>query len=528
MSKLKLFLNPALFGFFFIFFLFVHNREQVLYRDLIIPLSMMAVVVMVSVCICYFIFRRNAQKTELAATFILVFFFAYGFIFDFSGAGSYWIRHRYLLPIWVLIFFGGILAIFISRRNLEKLSRGISFIFLGMTALSALLLMRYEVFTDDFPIPSIDSAQVEIAKNAAHAIETLPDIYYILPDAYASSWALEKYYGYDNSAFVDFLEKKGFYVVPKSRSNYTGTAFSMASLLNIEYLEKLSADGKVSRRNTNPRKLIEENRVGPFFQDLGYSYIHLGSWWEGDFRVPQADENINKGIMSEFMLMLFKRTVIYPASYTYGLLDDRYITWQRMRYQLDEVAKIPLREEPTFTFFHLGAPHGPQVFNADGSFIETLESELARNADDENVKNISLQKKYYPGQLTYVTVRLEELIDIILSQSKTPPIIVIQSDHGSSLFSRSDPDYERNRLKNFSAFYLPEIKDKNGKVLGGDDAMWGDITPVNTFRLLFNEYFGAGFVYLPDISYAFSDKVNEHPDWSLVDVTDLVANDYEK
>ena len=56
---------------------------------------------------------------------------------------------------------------------------------------------------------------------------------------------------------------------------------------------------------------------------------------------------------------------------------------------------------------------------------------------------------------------LEELIDIILSQSKTPPIIVIQSDHGSSLFSRSDPDYERNRLKNFSAFYLPEIKDKN-------------------------------------------------------------------
>ena len=58
--------------------------------------------------------------------------------------------------------------------------------------------------------------------------------------------------------------------------------------------------------------------------------------------------------------------------------------------------------------------------------------------------------------------------------------------------------------------------------------MWGDITPVNTFRLLFNKYFGAGFVYLPDISYAFSDKVNEHPDWSLVDVTDLVANDYEK
>ncbi len=526
MNSFKHLLNLILFGFFFTFFLFVYNREQVLYRDLVEPLLVMAIFIAAAWLICWFVFRRNLQKAGLAATLILVFFFMYGFAFDFSGTGSYWIRHRYLLPIWGLIFFGGFLAIFITRRNLEKLSRGITLVLLSMTIVSLFSLMRYEILTRDFAVAPIDPAQVKAAQNVAGTAEVLPDIYYILPDAYASAWALEKYYDYDNSDFINFLKEKGFYVVPRSRSNYTGTAFSMASLLNIEYLDDLSTDGKVSRKNTNPRKLIEKNRVGPFLQSLGYKYIHLGTWWEGDFRIPSADENINKGLTSEFMLMLFKRTVVYQASYKYGLLGDRYITWQRMRYQLDEVAKIPARKEPTFTFFHLGAPHGPQVFNADGSFIDTLESELERNTDDENVKDIGLQKKYYPGQLTYVSIRLEKLVETILSESKTPPIIVIQSDHGSSLFSRSDPDYERNRLKNFSAFYMPEIKDRAGNARGGNQKVWQDITPINTFRLIFNTYFGTSFVYLPDRSYAFSDKYSEHPEWDLIDVTDKIMSDY--
>ncbi|MEK7480889.1 MAG: hypothetical protein AAB604_02185 [Patescibacteria group bacterium] len=519
MNKFFVLSHPVFVALFFLLALFAHNREQVLYRDLITPLLITGAFIIVAWVFFLLLFRKNMEKIALATSFLLLFFFAYGHAFDPGGQGSYWIRQRYFFPLWTLFFAGGISVLFFTRRDLRKFSIGITLVVLGMNAVSSVTLARYEIGENHPLVSPIDPSDVDWQKAVANK-EALPDIYYILPDAYSSTWALREFYDYDNSAFEDFLKEREFYVVPKSRSNYSGTAFTLPSLLNLEYLDTLSVNGVMSRANTNPRRLIAENRVGPFLQALGYTYIHLGAIWEGDFRVPQADENINKGLMSEFLLNLFKKTVIYPFAYHYNFLDDRYVTWERMRYQFDEVAKIPRRKEPTFTFFHLGAPHGPQVFYADGSFIESIEPSLRGDLDDENVKNPALQKKYYPGQLTYVTKRLQELVKIILENSDTPPIIIIQSDHGSSLFSRADPNYRRNRLKNFSAYYLP---------YGGDALLWEDITPVNTFRVIFNHYFGMNFEMLPDLSFALASQDEVlHPDWAFMNVTEEVADDYKK
>lgn len=517
MTKIISLTHPIFIALFFILALFAYNREQVLYRDLLTPLGIATLFVVAISCAFFFLFKKNAQKAALAATIFMIFFSAYGHAFDPGGMGNYWIRQRYFLPLWTLSFAAIASILFYVRRDLSKLSFGITLIIFGMNAVSAASIIRYELSEKHALVAPIDPARVDWSKAAAKP-DMLPDIYYIMPDAYSSTRALKEFYDYDNSAFENFLKEKGFYIVPKSRSNYTGTAFSMATILNLEYVEKLSAGGILSRATFNPRKLIAENRVGKFFQSLGYTYIHLGSWWEGDFRVPAADKNINKGLMSEFMLNVFKKTVIYPFAYQYGALDDRRINWERMRYQFDEVAKTFSRREPTFTFFHIGAPHGPFVFHADGSFIEWVEPELRGVFDDESIGQEKLLKKYYPDQLTYVTKQLEALVSRILETSATPPIIVIQSDHGSSLFPRSHKDYRRNRLKNFSAFYLP---------YGGNDMLWEDITPVNTFRVLFNYYFGTDFEKLPDRSFARPSLTDElHPTWDLADVTEEVAADY--
>ena len=65
------------------------------------------------------------------------------------------------------------------------------------------------------------------------------------------------------------------------------------------------------------------------------------------------------------------------------------------------------------------------------------------------------------------------------------PIIIIQGDHG--LFS-SNLDW---RFGILNAYYLP----------GHNDLLYPKITPVNTFRLIFNSYFGTDYQLLPDISY---------------------------
>jgi hypothetical protein len=76
----------------------------------------------------------------------------------------------------------------------------------------------------------------------------------------------------------------------------------------------------------------------------------------------------------------------------------------------------------------------------------------------------------------------KQLVTEILANSKTPPIIIIQSDHGS----RMAPEYY---CRIFNAIYFPG---KSGKLF------YETLSPHNTFRLMFNEYFGADMPLLDD------------------------------
>jgi hypothetical protein len=78
-----------------------------------------------------------------------------------------------------------------------------------------------------------------------------------------------------------------------------------------------------------------------------------------------------------------------------------------------------------------------------------------------------------------------ELVKMIQSESKIPPVIIIQGDHG-----RGDDPNTRTDILN--AYYLPR---------GGSKLVYPQITPVNTFRIIFNYYFGGKFKLLPDVSY---------------------------
>ena len=75
------------------------------------------------------------------------------------------------------------------------------------------------------------------------------------------------------------------------------------------------------------------------------------------------------------------------------------------------------------------------------------------------------------------------------------PIIILQGDHGPGAYLDWDSPEDSNMDERFSilnAFHLPGVE--NPSFHDGQ-------TPVNSFRIIMNEYFQADYPLLPDHSY---------------------------
>ena len=126
------------------------------------------------------------------------------------------------------------------------------------------------------------------------------------------------------------------------------------------------------------------------------------------------------------------------------------------------------------------------------------------------------QREYYLKQLIFISKEIEKLIDKILSNSEVSPIIIIQADHGPHntfvVGKYPTDDMFKEGMRIFNAYYLPAK---------GNDLLYHHITPVNTFRLIFNSYFDTNYKLLDDQSY-YSFEVEPY---RFVNITDIVDYD---
>jgi hypothetical protein len=141
---------------------------------------------------------------------------------------------------------------------------------------------------------------------------------------------------------------------------------------------------------------------------------------------------------------------------------------------------VPAIAGPKFTYVHLFIPHYPYVFGPDGELM----TDPGYYSDDRgSAINSTYEKKGYVNQVQYIDKRIVPILQTIIKASKNPPIIILMGDHGLD---------GPNRQTNLLAYYLPG--DGNAK-------LYPTITPVNSFRLIFTEYFGAKYPLLPDQTY---------------------------
>ena len=100
----------------------------------------------------------------------------------------------------------------------------------------------------------------------------------------------------------------------------------------------------------------------------------------------------------------------------------------------------------------------------------------------------------YHNQVIYITKRLQQTIDQILSRSAIPPIIIVQGDHGPGAYYDGismDELKTYDRMSILNAYYFPKPT----------NLLYPSITPVNSFRVLFASQFNMDFPLLADMSY---------------------------
>jgi hypothetical protein len=165
-----------------------------------------------------------------------------------------------------------------------------------------------------------------------------------------------------------------------------------------------------------------------------------------------------------------------------------------VRYVLDHLADRLSDGRPLFVFAHVLCPHTPFAFEADGRPLPKSQVILDDRLGSGGVKRDALVKAYR-SQVQFVNERIETAIAAILARSRTPPIIILQSDHGSEMtLNQSNPSAAgiRERMAILSAYYVPrEIRAQ----------LYPRISPVNTFRIILGQYFSRAWARLPDDSY---------------------------
>ena len=456
-----------------VLYLYAHNIAETKFGEAALPLAVSLAGAVVLWALLTLILR-NARKAGLGTALFLVFFFTYGHFCDgLNYLGLFVPKHAYLLP--AILFIWGYCVYFISRakRDFRTTTTVLNVVAVALIAINLFNIASYQIRLARQDTGAPEESPAQAPTNPAD-LSALPDIYYIIFDEYARPDTMKEYYDYDNSDFIESLEDKGFFVANNSETPSGSTQRSMASLLNMEYVDEAEMSVLV-RMNAN-------NEVVSFLKDKGYQYVCFGAthvfgaeeidadlyydfWGGGGSTTPQV----------EFLRLLYSTTMLRP--FYHHLTGSAYETYYR-GIVIDTIAtlkEMPDIPGPKFVFAYFVPPHEPFLFGPGGESVAPV--------NWSNYKD----KQVYLGQYVFISHEIEEMVDVILENSANEPIIIIQSDHGLRSHHPGIEVGEDEWRKILNAYYLPG---------GGKELLYDSISPVNSFRLIFNHYFGADYPLL--------------------------------
>ncbi len=425
---------------------------------------------------------KSFNKAALVSFFILSFNFFFGSLHDTAkklfGPQSLPVRYGFIIPFFLIILVCLVIWLRKTKRELKRAVLFLNLLFLALIAFDLVVFLPGAFKKNSYNPPNLSRQFIHCDTCSK------PDVYVIIADEYAGQQELREVLSFDNSVFENDLEQRGFHVVSNTKSNYNATVYSMASLFNMEYIERSAKDKVTQRDMLLCRSIINNNNVGSFFKKQGYSirnhsfFAFQGQkmavnnyYFHPKSRILTFETFVNR-FMKDAGFNFFSKKKKEAVEKNDWLNDE-------IMDSLTKKTATQKSNQPKFVYTHFTRPHHPYFVDRNGRPFSPADS----------LKGFARIQKEYSEHLLYTNKRLLDLIDHIQSNSATPPVILLAGDHGFRQFTKeADHKYY---FMNLCAVYLP------GSNYSG---FYDGLSLVNTFRVILNSQFGQQFSLLKDSS----------------------------
>jgi hypothetical protein len=412
------------------------------------------------------------------------------------------------------------IALFLRLRKIEGIavSRAIFGIFLAMAVATLLAAAPNLVSGDEITLDdSFFTEALARLPEGPPVAEPLPDIIYIVPDRYASGQTLLSEFGYDNSAFYDQLQGRGFLVDADAWANYPKTFQSLASTLNSSYLERLAeAYGPENADQRPVNRMLEDNHAQRSLRSLGYEFHNFGNFWQPTRTNKFADENFLGYAdgdapaywQSEFQRILWLKTPFPELAEQFGK-NAAARECQRIKRQLQRLANIGNGPDPVFAFAHLVLPHSPVLMDAGGACLERKVDYPAEDVSWPAFKAAYVEYlRFFNSAVSGIFDQQQQrradggrgLIFVIQSDEGPFPRAIREQGKNYDFFALSPADLKM-KMGILNAVYLPGHPEREQYPPGLSLR-----TPINNWRIIFSHLTGADPEPLPDRLFIFQDK----------------------
>ena len=528
-KKKRRIFHPFLVAVFPILIIYSQNIGRVNFEDLILPI----ILVLIFSIVLYYtlkIILKNPFKSALIVTIILILLFSYGHVYyllnDVSINGFDIGRNLYLIPAFGLAL--GILIFFTIRAgrvfdNATSIINVVSIVFI-MVAISNVVFVGAEITNYDkdssqelFYETRDFSGYFEPHKFLISENQELPDVYYLILDEYARNDALLEYHDFSNHELTEFLENKGFHIAKNSFANYPMSVQSIPATMNMNYINFLADEIGTEVRNYKPLNeknygLYPNNMVIKNFKEMNYKIITFNTFALHLHENPLSDETFchrDKFLLDNRLVDVLARTSIF------GYYIERWAEGELRQVTLCAFENFGnagnVFDEPVFVWAHIMLPHPPWIFGPNGEEITPGKPLLI--TDNPEFRDSGWEPKIqYVQQVQFANKKTISIVEEILEKD-SHSIIIIQGDHGTAWDIRSNEWVEPSkedvyqRLRNFDAIYFPDEEKREN--------LDNKRTLINTFRTIFNAYYGSDYELLENKAYwSYNAKPYDYKDVS--------------